>query len=39
LGAGDVMVQQGTNHSWINNGTETCRLAIALLDAKPLASK
>ena len=34
LGAGDVMVQQGTNHSWINNGTETCRLAIALLDAK-----
>jgi quercetin dioxygenase-like cupin family protein len=36
---GDVMVQQGTNHSWINNGTETCRLAIALLDAKPLDSK
>ena len=34
LGAGDVMVQQGTNHSWINNGTGTCRLAIALLDAK-----
>jgi len=35
LGAGDVMVQQGTIHSWVNNGTETCRLAIALLDAKP----
>ena len=34
LGAGDVMVQQGTNHSWINNGTGTCRLAIVLLDAK-----
>jgi len=32
---GDTMVQQGTNHSWINNGTGTCRLAIALLDARP----
>ena len=36
---GDVMVQQGTNHSWINNGTTTCRLALALLDAKPQDSK
>ena len=32
--AGDVMVQQGTNHSWINRGTETARLAFVLLDAK-----
>jgi hypothetical protein len=28
------MIQQGTNHSWINRGDETCRLAILLLDAK-----
>ena len=35
LRAGDVMVQQGTNHSWLNTGDETCRLALALLDAKP----
>lgn len=35
LNPGDVMVQQGTNHSWVNNGTETCRLAIALIDGKP----
>ncbi len=35
IGPGEVMVQLGTNHSWINNGAETCRLAIALLDAKP----
>ena len=35
LNAGDVMVQQGTNHAWWNRGTETCRLAIALLDARP----
>lgn len=34
MGEGDVMVQQGTNHSWINNGTETCRLGFVLLDAK-----
>jgi len=31
---GDVMVQQGTNHSWVNNGTETCRLGFVLLDGK-----
>lgn len=34
MNPGDVMVQQGTNHSWINRGDETCRLAIILLDAK-----
>ncbi len=34
VAAGDVMVQQGTNHSWINNSTEPCRIAFALLDAK-----
>ena len=33
--AGDVMVQQGTNHSWINKGTEVCRIAFVLLEAKP----
>lgn len=32
--AGDVMVQQGTNHSWINRGHETARLAFVLMDAK-----
>lgn len=35
LDTGDVLVQQGTNHSWLNRGSETCRLAIALLDARP----
>jgi len=32
--AGDIMVQQGTYHSWINNGTEPCRIAFCLIDAK-----
>jgi quercetin dioxygenase-like cupin family protein len=36
LGAGDIMVQRGTNHAWVNRGTEPARLAIVLLDAKPL---
>jgi hypothetical protein len=30
-----VLVQQGTNHAWVNAGDETCRLAFVLIDAKP----
>jgi uncharacterized cupin superfamily protein len=33
LGAGDVVVQQGTNHAWINRGAATCRLAMVFVDA------
>ena len=36
LRAGDVMVQRGTNHAWVNRSKEPARLAIVLLDAKPL---
>ena len=36
LKAGDVMVQRGTNHSWVNRGTERARLAVVLIDATPL---
>jgi quercetin dioxygenase-like cupin family protein len=36
LKAGDVMVQRGTNHCWVNRSTEPARLAIVLLDAQPL---
>jgi len=36
LRAGDVVVQRGTNHAWANRGTETCRIAFVLIDAKPL---
>ena len=31
---GDVLVQQGTNHAWVNNGTKPCRIAFILIDAK-----
>ncbi len=32
--AGDVLVQQGTNHAWVNNGSKPCRIAFILIDAK-----
>jgi naringenin degradation protein FdeH len=32
--AGDVLVQQGTNHAWVNNGTKPCRIAFILIDAE-----
>jgi mannose-6-phosphate isomerase-like protein (cupin superfamily) len=32
--AGDIMVQQGTNHAWVNNGTQMCRIAFVLIDAE-----
>jgi quercetin dioxygenase-like cupin family protein len=34
LKAGDVMVQRGTVHNWINRGTESCVMAIVLVHAQ-----
>jgi len=34
LKAGDVLVQQGTNHAWVNRGTVPCRIAFVLIDAR-----
>jgi len=34
LRAGDVMVQRGTIHNWVNRGTAPCVLAVVLIDAK-----
>jgi len=33
LAAGDVLVQQGTNHAWVNRGERPCRIAFVLIDA------
>ena len=33
LVAGDVLVQQGTNHAWVNRGNRPCRIAFVLIDA------
>ena len=36
LNAGDVLVQRGTIHNWVNRGTEPCVMAFVLIDAKPV---
>lgn len=36
LKTGDVVIQRGTNHSWVNRGTRPARIAFVLIDAKPL---
>ena len=36
LKAGDVLVQRGTIHNWINRGTTPCVMAFVLIDAKPV---
>ena len=36
LKAGDVLVQRGTIHNWVNRGTESCVIAFVLIDAKPV---
>ncbi len=36
LKAGDVVVQRGTVHNWLNRGTEPCTIAFVLIDAKPV---
>jgi len=34
LKAGDVVVQQATNHAWVNRGKEPCRIAFILMDSQ-----
>lgn len=34
LSAGDVVVQRGTNHAWINRGDAVCRLGMVFIDAE-----
>jgi mannose-6-phosphate isomerase-like protein (cupin superfamily) len=34
LKAGDVVIQQATNHAWLNHGTEPCRIVFVLMDSK-----
>ena len=39
LKAGDVVVQRGTIHDWVNNGTEPCVIAFVLIDARPAGNR
>jgi mannose-6-phosphate isomerase-like protein (cupin superfamily) len=34
LKPGDTIVQQATNHAWINRGKETCRILFVLMDSR-----
>ncbi|MFZ5731186.1 MAG: cupin domain-containing protein [Pseudomonadota bacterium] len=34
LKAGDVIVQQATNHAWVNRGKEVCRMLFVLMDSR-----
>jgi quercetin dioxygenase-like cupin family protein len=36
LKPGDVMVQRGTNHAWVNRSDKRARAAFVLIDATPL---
>ena len=36
LKAGDVLIQRGTNHTWTNRSNKRARIAVVLVDAKPL---
>jgi quercetin dioxygenase-like cupin family protein len=38
LKAGDVLVQRGTIHNWVNKGTTPCVIAFTLVSAKPVTA-
>jgi quercetin dioxygenase-like cupin family protein len=38
LKAGDVLVQRGTIHNWVNKGTMPCVIAFVLVAAKPVTA-
>ena len=38
LQAGDVLVQRGTIHNWINMGDAPCVIAFTLVSAKPVTA-
>ena len=38
LKAGDVLVQRGTIHNWVNRGTEPCVIAFVRTAAKPVTA-
>jgi hypothetical protein len=33
--AGDVLIQRGTRHAWINRGQAPARIAVVLVDGTP----
>ena len=38
LKAGDVLVQRGTIHNWVNHGKQDCIIAFVLISSKPVTA-
>ncbi len=38
LKAGDLLVQRGTIHNWVNHGPDVCNIAFVLISAKPVTA-
>jgi quercetin dioxygenase-like cupin family protein len=38
LKAGDVLVQRGTIHNWVNKGSAPCVIAFTLVSSKPVSA-
>jgi naringenin degradation protein FdeH len=36
LKAGDIVIQRGTHHAWVNRSSAPARIAFVMIDAKPL---
>ncbi len=36
LNTGDVLVQRGTMHNWVNRGPDHCRVAFVIIGAEPI---
>lgn len=34
--AGDVLIQRGTSHAWVNRSDRVCRVLFVLIDAEPV---
>jgi hypothetical protein len=34
VGAGDIIIQRGTNHAWANRSDKNCRIAFVLIDGQ-----
>lgn len=34
VGAGDIVIQRGTNHAWANRSEDNCRVAFVLIDGQ-----
>lgn len=35
LKCGDILIQRGTNHAWVNRSVQLARIAVILIDAEP----